>query len=63
MESYLLYAQDNALRENMVATMKLKILNIEESFKAAYRNPHFESISQAYNLAAHLLDFILENSF
>jgi len=59
MESYRMYGQDKALKGNMVASLRLKILNIEESFKDAHRCPHFFQISEAYNLAAYLLDFIL----
>lgn len=46
----------------MVASMKLKILNIEDAFKLVHKHKHFPTLAHAYALAPHLLDFLLENA-
>jgi hypothetical protein len=63
MESFRLYGQDKELKENIVASMTLKILNIEDLLKNVYKNKLFNKCSDAFNLSSHLFQFILENSF
>lgn len=62
MESFRLYGQDKDLKENIVASMQLKILNIEDLLKAVFKNKLYYKCSEAFNLSGHLFQFILENS-
>lgn len=62
MESFRLYGRDKELKENIIAPMKLKILNIQDLLKNVYKNKLFHQCSDAFNLSSHLFQFILENS-
>lgn len=59
MESFRLYGKDKELKQNIIAPMKLKILNIEDLLKNVYKNKLFHQCSDAFNLSSHLFEFIL----
>lgn len=59
MESFRLYGQDKYLKENMVASMTLKIMNIEGLLKTVYKNKIYYKYSEAFNLSSHLFQFII----
>jgi hypothetical protein len=62
MESFQLYSSKERLKENLIASMKLRIMNIEESIRSAYKFRDFGKFSDALMLPELLLQFVLEHS-
>lgn len=62
MESIRIFNGKDSIKENIISTMKLKILSIEDSIKLARKHKNFHLCSDALALPEKMLQFILENS-
>lgn len=62
MESIRIFKDKDPIKENIIATMKLKILSIEDSIKLGSKHKNFQLCSDALALPEKMLQFILENN-